>query len=211
MLKRSMILAAMAAMVLSTTMAFAHGDGSTVADAVAHFAAIGKSLSEDSTEGIAGHANGMLELMKEHEKTMVESDDHHDAMNEKMAEHMVSPEEMEEAHLAMRGALEALSAKDLKLEAARAAYKDLSERFVPMAQMNYQKRPVDPAWSVMNCPMAKADWIQIDGTVANPFFGSKMLHCGRKLSNLATAGTEEKHSDESKGAENEPHHDGGHR
>lgn len=31
---------------------------------------------------------------------------------------------------------------------------------------------------IMTCPMAKADWIQSDEDVANPYFGSKMLKCG---------------------------------
>jgi hypothetical protein len=212
MLRRSMILVALAAVVLPTAVAFAHGDGSTVADAVAHFAAIGKSLSEDSIEGVAAHADGMLEIMKEHEEMMAEGADHHGAMEKDTAEHMASAEDMEESHHAMRTALEALGAKDLKLEAARVGYKDLSKHFVPMAQMSYESRPVDPLWSVMSCPMAKAEWIQIDGTVANPFYGSKMLHCGKKVSDLAATGADEKHSKETDDdAEHSQHHGGGDR
>jgi hypothetical protein len=31
---------------------------------------------------------------------------------------------------------------------------------------------------VLTCPMAKADWVQTDANVRNPYFGKAMSSCG---------------------------------
>lgn len=33
----------------------------------------------------------------------------------------------------------------------------------------------------VNCSMAKADWVQKKGEIANPYYGSSMLRCGEKI------------------------------
>jgi Protein of unknown function (DUF3347) len=57
------------------------------------------------------------------------------------------------------------------LDDARTLFKDISASVIPLAEN-------DGAHFVMTCPMAKADWIQTDATVANPYYGSQMLRCG---------------------------------
>lgn len=71
------------------------------------------------------------------------------------------------------GKLKELSAQALKaqdIEAMRLAFKPLSE------MMSGKELPSGLA--VAYCPMAKAHWVQKDGLVANPFYGSSMLRCG---------------------------------
>ena len=35
-----------------------------------------------------------------------------------------------------------------------------------------------PDLFVLHCPMAEADWLQLDRTVRNPYYGKSMLECG---------------------------------
>lgn len=34
---------------------------------------------------------------------------------------------------------------------------------------------------VAECPMAKAKWIQKEGSIANPYYGESMLECGERI------------------------------
>jgi hypothetical protein len=181
-----------------------HAEEATVNNAVAHFAAIGDALAGDSVEGIPMHAGGILAIMDAHmaeggehyeKMKMHAEDDAHAGMKDmKSADHeshdmkdMDGKMDMAAMHESMRAALTTLAAKDTELDAAREAFKALGANFVPMAQKMYKKSELDPQWAVMGCPMMKAEWIQVDGKVANPFYGSEMLSCGNKVSDLAAA------------------------
>jgi Cu(I)/Ag(I) efflux system membrane fusion protein len=67
-------------------------------------------------------------------------------------------------------------AKAKDLEAARAAFKPLSESLIQYLQE--QKVPAGTYHEVY-CPMAKASWLQTDKTVMNPYMGKEMIHCGQ--------------------------------
>ncbi len=54
---------------------------------------------------------------------------------------------------------------------ARNAFKALSSEITPLVQNNKD-------YVVMHCPMAKADWVQTDANVRNPYYGKAMLSCG---------------------------------
>jgi Protein of unknown function (DUF3347) len=62
-------------------------------------------------------------------------------------------------------------AKDL--EAAREAFTPLSESVIAAA-----KAANLPDVKVAYCPMVKGSWLQKDGTIKNPYYGSQMLTCG---------------------------------
>lgn len=68
-----------------------------------------------------------------------------------------------------RPALAVIHAGDLA--AAREAFKSLSNEVTPLVENNKD-------YVVMHCPMAKADWVQTDATVRNPYYGKAMLSCG---------------------------------
>ena len=57
------------------------------------------------------------------------------------------------------------------LTEARIAFREISNEVISLAKWI-------PGHHVMTCPMAKADWIQIESEVSNPYYGSKMLRCG---------------------------------
>lgn len=68
------------------------------------------------------------------------------------------------------------------LEAARAAFGDLSAALIAYADRT--KQPVEGK-IVAFCPMAKKSWVQADGTIANPYYGKAMATCGSSTRKLA--------------------------
>lgn len=72
-------------------------------------------------------------------------------------------------HAIMEGAATVAAAGDIST--AREAFKGLSVSIEPLA--------ADQAgYTVMTCPMAHADWVQVTGTVKNPYLGKAMQSCG---------------------------------
>ena len=59
------------------------------------------------------------------------------------------------------------------LEAARTAFGPLSDALIA-----YAEGAGLGDLKVAYCPMADAAWVQKDGTIANPYYGSQMLTCG---------------------------------
>jgi hypothetical protein len=55
--------------------------------------------------------------------------------------------------------------------------KTLREAFIPLSEL-IAKAELADGLAVAYCPMAKAHWVQKNGEVANPFYGSSMLRCG---------------------------------
>ncbi|MDA3873277.1 MAG: DUF3347 domain-containing protein [Kiritimatiellae bacterium] len=85
-------------------------------------------------------------------------------------------------------------AEDLKT--AREAFHVLTPDL--MSMVKHVGVSNEKALYVAHCPMAfsgeGADWMQSDKTIANPYYGSKMLRCGSVTSQLAGE-NEEKHTD----------------
>jgi len=68
------------------------------------------------------------------------------------------------------------------LEAARAAFGDLSTAIIAYADKT--KQPVEGK-IVAFCPMVKKSWVQTEGTIANPYYGKAMATCGSSTRKLA--------------------------
>ncbi|MFN8370264.1 MAG: DUF3347 domain-containing protein [Bacteriovoracaceae bacterium] len=66
------------------------------------------------------------------------------------------------------------NAKNISI--AREEFKIFSKPFVDWVQKNKKVGLI-----VVSCSMADAKWVQKDGEVANPYFGSEMKTCGDKL------------------------------
>ena len=62
-------------------------------------------------------------------------------------------------------------AKSTSLETAREHFKAVSEECIKMAEGVEGQH-------VFHCPMVKADWLQTDMKVSNPYMGKKMPECG---------------------------------
>jgi hypothetical protein len=65
-------------------------------------------------------------------------------------------------------------AKAEDLEAARAAFKPLSDAVIAVVRADPSAHEVKLAY----CPMAGASWLQKEETIRNPYYGSSMLICG---------------------------------
>jgi hypothetical protein len=63
-------------------------------------------------------------------------------------------------------------AKDIK--AARTAFGPLSDAVIAVVRADPAAHEVKLAY----CPMADASWLQKEGTIRNPYYGSSMLTCG---------------------------------
>ncbi len=68
------------------------------------------------------------------------------------------------------------AAKDL--DSARKAFAPLSENLITYRNMI----PGDEKPNVAYCPMAKHNWMQNGKKINNPYYGSKMLRCGKIVS-----------------------------
>lgn len=73
------------------------------------------------------------------------------------------------------GADRLAAAKDL--EAARAAFGDLSQTMVRYRELAAGQKPV-----VVYCPMAERSWLQPAGEIGNPYYGRSMATCGEVVS-----------------------------
>jgi hypothetical protein len=58
----------------------------------------------------------------------------------------------------------------------RNSFKQLSEVYIKNGNKKELKGLIKA-----NCPMAKANWIQKEGSLKNPYYGKSMLDCGEKI------------------------------
>jgi len=72
------------------------------------------------------------------------------------------------------GAMQLQKAKNL--EEARDAFGKMSEALV--AYLDGSNRKPGAGLRVAFCPMARKPWVQKDGAIQNPYYGSEMLTCG---------------------------------
>ena len=107
------------------------------------------ALVQDSLEGVSGAGTAIAKAIK---------DDAKHALPTRVAEQA-----------------EALgNVKDL--EAARAAFKSLSESLIEFVK---GQKAAAGTYHVAYCPMAKASWLQTGKAVMNPYMGKPMPHCGQ--------------------------------
>ena len=66
--------------------------------------------------------------------------------------------------------------KSNKIADVRNAFGKLSEALV--AYLDVQKRKPGAGLKIAVCPMVDKPWIQKDGPIQNPYYGSEMLGCG---------------------------------
>lgn len=113
-----------------------------------NYLAIQKELTKDSIKGVDQHAAAISKAVKADDMKMLSSD--------------VATE-----------ADTLAKAKDIK--AAREAFKPLSASLVKyLADNKAGKGTYHEAY----CPMAKANWLQTEKEVRNPYYGKSMLDCG---------------------------------
>ena len=113
-----------------------------------HYLAIQKELTKDSIRGVDEHATAIAKAVKGDDMKML------------------SPDVAKQAEILA-------AAKDLKK--AREAFKPLSASLVKYLADNKAGKG---AYHEAYCPMAKANWLQTEKEVRNPYYGKSMLDCG---------------------------------
>lgn len=75
----------------------------------------------------------------------------------------------------------------------RASYRDCSKKFSNISELRDSFKKLSEVYlekgdkkelkglMKASCPMANANWIQKEGKIANPYYGSSMLECGEKI------------------------------
>ncbi|MGV3486951.1 MAG: efflux RND transporter periplasmic adaptor subunit [Planctomycetaceae bacterium] len=79
----------------------------------------------------------------------------------------------------------------LDLKAARKAFKSISEAVVTLATQ-VRSEAAKHSFTHFYCPMVpggSGDWLQADGNLLNPYFGSQMLRCGEKVHEFPVQGS----------------------
>ena len=131
------------------------------------YLAIQTALAGDSIEGVDAHAAAIASSARKLSKA---SDPQTAGVESKDAEALVK------ILPSLATAADDLSeAKDIK--AARAAFGPLSN-----AMIAYRDLVTGDTPNVAYCPMVKQNWLQNGKTIANPYMGSSMLHCGSIVS-----------------------------
>ena len=64
--------------------------------------------------------------------------------------------------------------KDIK--ELRESFKSLSKLYIEHGKKDEMKGLI-----TAECPMAKAKWVQEEGSIKNPYYGKSMLECGQKI------------------------------
>lgn len=150
---------------LAGTAAFAHENHQESAfDAlVENYLGIQTALAGDSIEGVAASA---VAIAKSTAALAEDFDAHQAGIDAVDADRLIKllPD--------LQAAAVALS-KTETLDAARAAFGGLSDAMVSYRNLASGERP-----HVAFCPMVKKSWLQNGKTIANPYYGSAMLHCG---------------------------------
>ncbi len=131
---------------------------------VKSYLVVQKALAADKTDGVSD------ELVKIHTAAtaLTESSD---AKIKEQAKELVAHSDVK--------------VKDLK--GARATFKPLSTDVIALVQVMPPSAEIAPELYEVNCPMAKANWLQPSKDVANPYMGSQMLDCGKVEKKIASA------------------------
>lgn len=141
---------------------------------VTQYEAIQKALAADSTKGVTKAAKKIAKLAPKLKAKSVTG---------KHAAHYKG------LPAKIKAAAQKLS-KAKAIAEQRKAFMALSRPFAMWATMS------KPAGiNVVFCSMAKGSWLQRDKTIANPYYGAKMLRCGEVVSgkDKGTAGGHMKH------------------
>ena len=104
----------------------------------------------------------------------------------------MSAEVPDEAQRRFAAARRAASRMDGSLETARESYRTVSRALLLAATVARGPKTAEKLVHLY-CPMVPGgggDWMQPEGELANPYWGSEMLRCGEEVRNLSVADAE---------------------
>lgn len=131
-----------------------------------NYLAIQSTLASDSMEGVSEKAKELAEALQEQHGEAMKGGQHgHGAGTHVLMNAMV------------RSAKSLADKKDIS--SAREEFGILSEKMIGYQKQLGDKR--NKKAQAFVCDMAKKSWLQEGDAVRNPYYGSKMLKCGRKI------------------------------
>lgn len=131
---------------------------------IEHYLGLQELFARDSTDQAARHALGLVDASEK-------LDDLLRAESEKHGEELVEAVgALHQAALKIRGA---------DLTDDRSHFAKLSAAMRIIVEHSRPDRTRWPALYIYHCPMSQADWIQRVEKKANPYYGFKMLDCGK--------------------------------
>lgn len=135
-----------------------------------HYLALQQRFASDRTTEVALHALGLVAASDEILKRAQPSG-------------ATAPPGAEPVPALLRDAVERLRAAAVRttgkdLDADRATFVELSNAMRAVLDQVRPDAAHYPKLYIYHCPMTKGDWIQDTDTMANPFYGFKMLKCG---------------------------------
>lgn len=150
-----------------TTVALPPDAQQHLATLLEHYLAIGDALAADGTDGIVDHARALAAATDALLKTPIPGDEHFWHQHEEMA--------------TVRGkALELIDTADIA--EARLRYADLSVALAKFMGATGVPGAFGREVHQLHCPMylegqGGSTWLQLAGSVRNPYYGSMMLEC----------------------------------
>ncbi|OGV96760.1 hypothetical protein A2W24_03665 [Microgenomates group bacterium RBG_16_45_19] len=144
-----------------------------------NYFAIGNTLAQDNFKGVDKNAENMAEA-----SSRILKDEKPNSSERKESLAKVKQ---------IQTSAEKFVSKDLK--SSRESYKALSAAVTDFVKANGYS---DPAYSFY-CPMADQTWFQAEEKIANPFYGSQMLRCGKMTGMVKEGKYLEKGTDEKDG------------
>ncbi len=135
-----------------------------------HYLALQQRFASDRTTEVALHALGLVAASDEILKRAQPAGEAAPSGGESV------PAALREAVERLRAAAVRTTGKDL--DADRATFVDLSNAMRAVLEQVRPDAAHYPKLYIYHCPMTKGDWIQDTDTLANPFYGFKMLKCG---------------------------------
>ncbi|MGE0479948.1 MAG: heavy metal-binding domain-containing protein [Phycisphaerae bacterium] len=130
-----------------------------------HYLAIQKRFASDSGKEVALHALGLVGAADE---ILTHLDDPASKL----------PSKFGQAVRTLRAAALKLSGKSLDDD--RVTFVGLSDAMSVLVEHVRPSKDQYPTIYIFHCPMTKGDWLQTDRDMANPFYGFKMLKCGKQ-------------------------------
>ncbi|MFQ5423612.1 MAG: efflux RND transporter periplasmic adaptor subunit [Phycisphaerae bacterium] len=128
-----------------------------------HYLGLQKLLSSDSTTDAARHALGLVDAAEALARNLRKE-------SAAAPEALAAAEHLRDAALKITGA---------DIAGSRAHFADLSRAVRTLLKHVRPDRTRWPKLYIFHCPMSRGDWIQTSEKKANPYYGFKMLDCGK--------------------------------
>lgn len=141
-----------------------------------HYLGLAEQLAGDSLAQVASHALGLVDASEELKNLLEEA--RKQTPDEGQEEAGLSAQLLENA-VALHKA--ALKLRGVSLDDDRVQFAQISRAMRKIVESERPDKSRWPTLFIYHCPLSQADWIQAVEKKANPYYGFKMLDCGKLM------------------------------